>query len=277
MTLRIAVLGCGPTGLAAVHAISRATHNKALIHIFSKKRKSHLYGAQYLHQPIPGLGIVPTTHVDYILEGTADGYREKVYGDAYVPQVSVEHLTGKAPAWDIRESYNRLWGMYSEYVTDCVVTPLGLDNMLNQQSYDLIVNTVPLDSLCKGGHHFSSQTIWAKGDTYPQETGTDCRVICNGEKNPAWYRYSEIFGFSTTEWPEQSKPPIPGVVEWRKPLTHNCDCWPWEETKMLRVGRYGAWKKGILVHHAYELVNGAVRLMEAGPLAADPNNWEILL
>lgn len=277
MSLRIAVLGCGPTGLAAVHAISRASNQTALIHIFSKKRKSHLYGAQYLHQPLPGIGPVATAVVDYQLQGEVEGYRQKVYGDAYVPQVSVEHLTGKAPAWDIRGTYDRLWDLYSQYVTDCTITPLGLDNMIQQQPYDLVVNTVPLDSLCKAGHNFISQAIWAKGDAYPAHPGTDHRVICNGFQNPAWYRFSEIFGFSTTEWPEQSKPPISGIAEWRKPLTHNCDCWPWAETKMLKVGRYGAWKKGVLVHHAYEMVNAAVRIMADGPLAADPNGWEILV
>jgi len=51
--MRIAVLGCGPAGLMSAHAAMVATESEADLAIFSTKRKSPLYGAQYLHQPIP--------------------------------------------------------------------------------------------------------------------------------------------------------------------------------------------------------------------------------
>ena len=48
----VAILGCGPTGLVAAHACAMK-HIPFVI--FSKKRKSFLFGSQYLHEPIPGV------------------------------------------------------------------------------------------------------------------------------------------------------------------------------------------------------------------------------
>jgi hypothetical protein len=35
----------------------------------------------------------------------------------------------------------------------------------------------------------------------------------------------------------------------RKPLETDCTCWP----KVVRAGRFGQWRKGVLTHHAYEM------------------------
>lgn len=283
MTLRIAVLGCGPTGLAAVHAINIATNGTAQVHIFSQNRKSQLYGAQYLHQPIFGLGGANSWQpIRYSLQGTVSQYQAKVYGDQYMPEMmSPESFTNKdAVAWDIRDTYDRLWVLYGGSVTDCRIDPQGLANLIkaDKHPYNLIVNTIPLDALCKVGHTFASQEIWAVGSTGPLKRFDDLtRVICNGLPNPSWYRQSRIFGYETTEWPGYiSKPPVYGITRWNKPLRHNCDCWPWAATRMVCVGRYGAWRKGYLVHHAYEMVNRIVKvLLWNQPVIGDPNTWNL--
>lgn len=282
--MRVAVLGCGPAGLAAVHAVRQATAGEATTHVFSRKQVSPLYGAQYLHKPIPWLpDPVPTQDVSYVLQGDVEGYRLKVYGaEGYrmAEPSSVEVLPPLAPAWDIRATYRQLCDLYWPLVTETDVDAPGLRMLVEQGNYDLIVNTIPLQALCDEGHPFQSQEIWAKGSTKElPETGTGGIVICNGRENPAWYRSSHIFGYSTLEWPHNygRKPPVSGVALVRKPLRHKCTCWPWKETGMLFVGRYGAWRKGYLVHHAYEVVQRVVIHMSGGwlgrrkRLSFDPN------
>lgn len=51
--MNIAILGCGPSGLVAAHAAMQININKR-VSVFSRNLRSPIYGAQYLHQPIPG-------------------------------------------------------------------------------------------------------------------------------------------------------------------------------------------------------------------------------
>src|SRR4051794_14558085 len=111
--MRIAVLGCGPAGLMAAHA---AKVCGADVDIFSRKRKSELFGCQYLHAPIPGMTDVAPVTVRYMLNGDIEGYRRKVYGDTWDGEVSPEDLLGNHDAWDIRRTYDNLWAKYGGYI-----------------------------------------------------------------------------------------------------------------------------------------------------------------
>jgi hypothetical protein len=112
---------------------------------------------------------------------------------------------------------------------------------------------VPKPLLCdKDEHTFAAQRVWAIGDA--PERGVFCpvvqppnTVVCNGEQVPGWYRSATIMGYSTAEWPHQTKPPIQGVSEIDKPLWNNCTCWP----TVLHLGRFGKWQKGELSHQAF--------------------------
>lgn len=250
---RVAVLGCGPAGLMAVHAA--AISGVPIIHVYSKKRKSEMFGAQYLHAPIPGATTSAPVEVTYSLQGTAEQYREKVYGDSWGGDVSPEEFTEPHDAWDIRTTYDELWDMYGSYVI-----PEDLNNYkasVIAQSYDLTISTVPAPALCmmRKVHTFHSRRIWALGDA--PERGVSVpyacdknKVICNGEPSPSWYRLSNLFGYKTVEWSLSAKPPIEGVAEAHKPLYNNCDCLP----RIMRVGRFGKWTKGVLTHHAFQEV-----------------------
>jgi hypothetical protein len=51
--------------------------------IISDKKKSVIPGSMYLHESIPGVtAVYPENSVQYIRMGTAEGYCEKVYGEA---------------------------------------------------------------------------------------------------------------------------------------------------------------------------------------------------
>jgi hypothetical protein len=249
-----AILGCGPAGLLAAHAAIGLGED---VTIFSRKTKSWLNGAQYLHGSIPGLPSEDAEPVmlDYTLIGTADGYREKVYGKQWDGTVSPEEMLESHPAWNIRTDYDFLWDEYQDLIMDSDIHPRSLDllGMQEHGMYDLIVSSIPAPALCSKGHTFASTEIWAAGDapgmgiSIPYKC-PDNTVLCNGEPEPSWYRLSSLYGHKTVEWPgSMNRPPINGAAKVVKPTMNNCDCFP----NVLRVGRYGTWQKGVLAHEAF--------------------------
>lgn len=259
------VLGCGPAGLTAAHAAVEAGDD---VYILSRKRKSQMFGAQYLHAPIPGIKCGSPVIVKYTLHGTTDQYRRKVYGEAYDGTVSPEDLPTYHDAWDIRAAYDDLWDKYENLIQDMPVNRIWMSIFANSGGPKRIINSIPLPILCQkpADHQFSAIRIWAAGEApeigrkFPRDpeskklvisgmTVEESSVICNGELDPFWYRTSLIFGRATVEWPHDPGfflPEEDGALV-SKPINTTCTCWP----HVLRVGRYGTWRKGVLVHHAY--------------------------
>lgn len=251
---RALVLGCGPAGLFAAHALNLKAWD---FKVYSKVvRQSEMFGAQYLHQGIPGLSESEPRTLGYSLRGTASEYRAKVYGPESVPSVSPTELVGLQPAYDIREAYGRAWDFYEGCITGIgeinaeVLMGLALD-----YRPDRIFSSIPAPALCRSTHGFQSRMIYAIGDA--PERGVECpvtvpemSVVCNGEEHPRWYRASNVFGYRTAEWPAGPKPPVKGVAEVRKPIRTDCVCFM-DIKGFTRVGRYGRWQKGVLAHTAY--------------------------
>lgn len=255
--MKVLIFGCGPAGLMAAHAAAILGND---VIILSKARKSHMRGAQYLHAPIPGATSGDPFGITYSLRGSADAYREKIYGPRYRGPVSPEDLSEGHAAWDIRQTYDWLWETYGRFVKN---TDLGAPGRISQALLwsmpDVTISTVPAPILCDDdAHQFRQEEIWSN-DLDVQEVPENT-VICNGEKAPAWYRASRIQGYTTVEWPNWSRPPmeIHNVV---KPLTTNCICLP----NIHRMGRYGRWTKGVLSHSAFdetvELLRGPEQLV----------------
>lgn len=267
---RAAVLGCGPAGLFATHALIEKDWD---VRIFSKKRKSHLYGAQYLHMPIPGLTPpdVESIHIKYGLTGTAEGYGRKVYGSVPV-RTSVEMMTAEHMAWDVRSTYDTAWAAYSDLVTDVEINSqtMGITNwtdlpeqspvLIDFSTFDVVLSSIPLPRICymPEAHQFHSVKVWALGDApdrgqYVPYRAPENTVECNGSPDVGWYRAANVFGHATVEWPAARKPPIPGVAEVTKPLYTDCVCYRKGDVrfKFRPIGRYGMWAKGVLTHHAY--------------------------
>lgn len=248
--MNVLILGCGPAGLMAAHAAFIEGHNPVIV---SKARKSYLFGAQYLHQPIPGATDNAPIQVDYRLQGTSDEYRVKVYGPNSRVDVSPDTLIGKHDAWDIRSTYDHLWHFYERYIMNQEVTGKTLGMAMESWMPDLTISTIPRPALCiDPSHSFGAETVWAIGDA--PEFGKTCpvkvrpnTVICNGEDAPAWYRAANVFGHTTAEWPERKKPPFGTPAAVLKPTTTNCTCYP----DVVHLGRYGAWQKGVLSHEAF--------------------------
>lgn len=252
---KVLILGCGPAGLMAAAAAESLGMEPTIV---SKKRKSEMYGAQYLHEPIPDYSPDRGFDVKYLLVGSSDDYRRKVYGDARTT-VSPDELAEDHEGWDIRSTYDNLWGRFQDRITN---TPFngGADvtffvaKALESEEFAHYISTVPAPLLCTNAAHvFPSQKVWAIGDA--PERGVFCpittadlnTVICSGSPDNSWYRTANILGYRTAEWPENRRPPIEGLAQVSKPIKTNCDCLP----MVHRLGRYGKWEKGVLSHSAY--------------------------
>ena len=258
-SLKVAVLGCGPAGLLAAYGADR--FGGATVDIYSKKRPSHLYGAQYLHDDIPGIPLPEPVEVRYELRGTATTYAMKVYGAEMASRpdfkVSPEILPENHKAWDIRAAYAWLYRQYEWAIAPAQIDAMGVNELLRSGKYNLVINSIPRQAVCfNPEHNFLSQKVWALGDApdrgqkapVPVSPDPDNSIVCNGHPDASWYRYSNIYGYRTIEWPEmRKKPPITGIADLHKPIATNCDCYP----ELLHVGRYGEWKKGVLSHTAF--------------------------
>lgn len=253
MTAKVLVLGCGPSGLISAYAAEREFG--AEVKILSVARPSQLYGCQYLHEPIPGLDLGEPHEVRYKLHGTVEEYRRKVYG-SLTPPVSPQQYEGDHMAWNLREAYDQLWHRFADQIVDVKLEPSDVVPMLSDFMPDVCISSLPAPVLCQAGdrHSFTEVKCYAIGDapelgqSVPIAPREDFTVHCDGTRNASWYRICKVFGYNTVEWPgHKRKPPLEGAVEFRKPLSTDCDCLP----SILRVGRYGLWQKGVMSHEAY--------------------------
>jgi hypothetical protein len=217
----------------------------------SKKQKSNIYGAQYLHKPIPGLSSQrPDGRIRTIRSGHRAVYAERVYGNG-------QHVTSwtkvhpSAAAWDLRETYDRAWEKFQGSIADFQLGPNDIPELTAE--FDLVISTIPLWSICRdpGRHLFNSVSILVKKDV--QVTGVNLRepnwVIYNGTREHDWYRASKIFGHTSIE--ARSHPRLLIQKGWEsgfKVVDTNCDCHP----NIVRAGRMGLWTRGVLTHHAFE-------------------------
>lgn len=278
---RVAILGCGPAGLLAAHACSQAGVEFA---IFSKRRKSQLYGSQYLHNHIPGItGVNDSVDVKYVVRGTPEEYRRKTHGKFWDGHVAPEDFEPDHKAWNIRQAYDVLWQKYGHLVNDYTV-PKGEDGYILEfgvftnglerihtstavnydiglDNYDLVVSTLPRVLWMVEGEEFIYSEGWALGDA-PEEGKfidifcDDNTIICDGTPEKAWTRVSRVFGYGSVEWPGYlPEQPHPDAARVLKPLHYKPSASNSNPTRdWLHVGRYGQFEKGVVVTDAYDQV-----------------------
>lgn len=244
----VAILGCGPAGMMAAHAATVEGHE---VFIYSRKEKSKLGGAQYLHAPIEGItDPSPEIGIRYIKFGDGETYAKKVYGSLETSSSFDRSEIGWHDAWSLTSAYDRLWGIYEGMITDHQLDFKTVQDL--GKNYPLVISSVPAPAICGQRHQFSRQGIYL----VPGSLAAGNTVIYSGRRSEPWYRCSNIGG---EKWTEYSTASVNrdrlNEMGWEnvdirkgfKPLAHDCDCHP----HLLRVGRFGTWKRGVLTHHAW--------------------------
>lgn len=258
--MRVLILGAGPAALFAATAVATAGGEVMIAGI---RRKSEMFGAQYLHAPIPNLECGPRATIKYELRGTPQQYRTKVYGPSFGGSVSPEDLAEEHDGWDIRLAYGHAWSVFGGIVQNYFFEDsFAIGGVVDKLKPDITLSSLPASLLCRDPEHtFQAQEIWSIGDA--PERGVFCpvqvpddTVVCDGTRDVSWYRAAKVFGYATAEW--KRKPPLEGVARVLKPLKHNCTCL----SHIKRIGRYGKWQKGVLSHTAYNDAMEAIQLWQ---------------
>lgn len=253
--IRLAILGAGPSALVAAHAAMM--YGDTEVTLFAPGEKSTIWGAQYLHQPIPGVSHADPSVIRYQMEGKPQDYLKKVYNGLWDGHISDDLRDQAHCAWDLREAYDKLWDTFIPHIqhfrlTENVLITAGYVQQF-MDNFDMVVNTIPRKVFCMKPrqHEFRFTEIWAMGDSDRQRVPVPTRegiIVYNGHDDATWYRASRVFGYSTLEWPHHiNRPPISGIARVRKPINHNCDCAP----GVKHLGRMGRWDKNVLIHHVY--------------------------
>lgn len=237
----VAIIGCGPAGLLAAHAVTQVGHKPVLFS--DRARPSPVHGGVYLHRAIPGIhkqDARPDGWVMFQKQGTAEGYATKVYGHPQAPTSWLRLRAGRHPAWALAPAYEQLWGAYGAAVQTLVIEQ-HLASLLADM-YPLVLSSAPLHRLCEEDHQFPERHVWYQ-DSAPAWVGENVMVY-NGHERIAWFRASCVFGHRLTEYPWE----VAGARVGRKVLATDCTCHP----NIVRIGRWGEWRPGVLLHHAYE-------------------------
>jgi hypothetical protein len=256
--VNVAVLGCGPAGLLAAHAVAQAGHKP---HIISRPEKSVIPGSVYLHAGIPDIhGPYPDNYVQYIRMGTAEVYAKKVYKDAS-RTTGWEHYMQTYPAWNALLAYETLWDYWHELIDPvCDITHEDVHDIV--RGHDLVISTIPAQVLCykPSEHYFAGEPYWIKTlPTPPLDEHRDV-VVYNGLPDDAWYRWSVLGGVCSIETtlPGYFDEEKVGIVRGLKPRDNTCNCWP----TVVRAGRWAEWRHGVLLNHAYNNVVSAIAQRE---------------
>lgn len=254
-TSPVAILGCGPAGLFAAHAIATAGGQPFII---SQKGKSRFPGAQYLQRPIPGLCGEPDGYIKTMLLGDKGNYAKRVYGDPEIATSWPAFADEPEAAWDLRLAYDKAWDLYVDRIADIEIMPGDVAELT--ATFELVISTVPGWALClkPEEHKFDQMPIYHKNVSVVKYPQYDNYVVYNG--SPLlwdWYRCAHIFGTESSEAVarrgNERDDHLQGWEPGYKILGNNCDCHP----NLVRTGRLGAWRRGVLTYHAFEHATAA--------------------
>jgi hypothetical protein len=244
----VAVIGCGPAGLAAAHA---AFGMNCDVTIFSPDDKSPQTGPLILQRPIPGITVDhPDGYIrQLVIDGSILDYRYKLYGDINIG-INGDQLELGYHCWNHVKAYDKMWKLYMA-TGNSVSHVYGLVKKTElaelHHHFDLVVNTAPLKKLCRDRRHrFLSKPVDITLErSYPDQPPDT--TIFNAGNNYRWVRSAWLLGNECTEWLPGEAPDELNPFTIHKPISHNCNCYP----HVLGTGRFGAWKNQVWVDSAY--------------------------
>ena len=244
------VLGCGPAGLLAAHALA----DKHEVHVHSIKEPSDIRGAQFIHEQIPyATDAQPDCMVEFRKVGTKEGYADKIYGNPEHP-CSWDGYDGFVPAWNMIEVYGKLWHKYEHLIHDTEIRRPYIEKLLEDEN-NLVISTLH-PAAYDPDADYEYTVVYINEDAQFTDENV---VVYNGSPDDDWYRSANIMGHGSTEvGAKGTLRNQRGFVRRLKPLRTSSvmfdDC-----DRFVRVGRFGEFKKGVLVHDAYKKIAGRYR------------------
>ena len=254
--MKVAILGCGPAGLFAAHAANRAG---AEYTIYSRKVRSNIAGAQFLHVPIPGIE-EEADQVTIVRWGTPAVYADKATGKLQELGLDTSwtrwETHERATIWSLARAYDNAWRGYENDIQNQEVDFKFVDWCVSE--YDLVVSTVPLDAIIDPALLPALGLLKQIVYIVPAPRVRGNVLVFNGSHNEGqWYRYSCLFGHSTYEFSDRADAEEMAhhletkVITARKPYAIVSPKFENMHPNVLKVGRHGRWHKLGLTHEAF--------------------------
>jgi hypothetical protein len=246
--MKVAVVGGGIVGRLAAWATMQAGHTPV---IFDRMQKPVVpRGFVYLHSTC---GLPLTAECIEVIEvgGNREDYALKVYGgDVKAEDVSWGKFRGLQEGYNPAEAMAILSRLQHGMVQDRNFENWGeIEALLDE--YERVVFTLPVNKFLKGTFPVRRGSVGA----FKAEADEDVSNLCvySADPNVPWYRAGFMFGYVFYEYPEVITGHVPlvkvmpgGVVDPKHRQLH--------EDRILRTGRFGAWRKDMLSDDAYEEV-----------------------
>lgn len=253
---QIVILGAGPSGLMAAHAVAQRGYRPRLLDVHPIKPDGQTAGVFYLHAPCDLEIMCEFVSVSSV-GGSAETYCRKVYGDSATAIYTSFPTQSKIElVYDGMGAMGLLWDRYEPYIErtrplnwEDVVGPIALDS-------DLVINTIPLDLLTGMRMPFARTWVYTV-----DQGGDEAFVHYDGRPEVPWYRISNIFGRMTTEFVPGIDPRSmivnTGIGKLRnvRKVINAPDLIPSTTANVFLTGRYGSWDKHCLTHNVYERVH----------------------
>lgn len=287
----VAILGAGIDGLLAAHAVSQSGHKPIIYGDEDSAVESSPVGV-YRHivrAEVPGITIgddswyillKPDHQPPYSMQFLNEfgyAYCEKVYGkdyDDYIDKYPVKEFEDVCSVqsilgWNVGPVYEKLWDLYGDYIQYQWVTPKWYKQVSLRTDFDLVLNTMPMTKWCGGGaadvghHTFPCVYFWTTNDA-PYGPIKHGEIYLSGDKDIPHYLQANVWGIKIVEWPENRKPPIPGIMRAARPLGTTCDC-DKRIYKFINLGQDACWDHTQLIHDSYHRTLDIIEEQENKP------------
>jgi hypothetical protein len=207
---------------------------------------------------LPGGVDVPALEIKYAKFGTRDGYCKKIYGKDFDPSLTSwdRFPEGVRRGWPLHKIYEMLHDRVEIQVVD-VDRSVMLELL---REYDLVFNSAPAALFVERDGQpveIKTERVWIKSEPDPSmasEPWTIGLIVYEGEPAIPHYRYSWLEGVSSWEYPEKHGDPGDGILV-SKPLSISA---PPMHPRIVPIGRYGQWKKGVLVDSVFGEVSDVI-------------------
>ena len=244
--MKVAILGCGMSGLMAAWACHRRNVRFEIFADRSLFPKS--YGFAFLHSncdmPLKVCQlkqmIVPP---EVEITEASKFYSLLVYGTEKLENsLTAAALHPDLTIWNIDEAAAFLFSQFAKQIQ--IKKLENLDGVIKfSESYDLIFSTIPLDVLDKQGNYSYVQSFLTV------QPSNDVRniVFYNGGISLAdgVYRWGTLFGTYFEEGKKKTDISVKKVI--------TAENLPSVPENVILCGRYGSWNKRVLLHDVYSL------------------------